>query len=88
MLSGTTTDYTYDADGEPHRGDRRRHRDAWTPPTTAPHELTNYDNSAANMTVASYDGDGLRTSATTTPSGGSSATQNFVWDTTARFPSC
>ena len=35
------------------------------------------------MTAATYDGNGLRASATTTPSGGSSTTQNFVWDTVA-----
>ena len=33
------------------------------------------------MTAATYDGNGLRASATTTPSGGSSTTQGFVWDT-------
>jgi RHS repeat-associated protein len=33
------------------------------------------------MTSATYDGDGLRASATNTPSGGSPSTQNYVWNT-------
>ena len=33
------------------------------------------------MSAAGYDGNGLRESATTTPAGGSAATQQFVWDT-------
>jgi RHS repeat-associated protein len=39
------------------------------------------------MSAASYDGGGLRVSATTTPSGGSATTQGFVWDVTAQRPS-
>ncbi len=38
------------------------------------------------MTAATYDGDGLRTSATTTPVGGSSSTQSFVWNTVPSVP--
>ena len=49
-------------------------------------QLTSYSNAAADMTAATYDGDGLRTSAASTPTGGSSSTQNFVWDTTSSVP--
>jgi RHS repeat-associated protein len=38
------------------------------------------------MTAATYDGSGLRTSAASTPTGGGSSTQNFVWDTTSSVP--
>jgi RHS repeat-associated protein len=48
--------------------------------------LTTYNNSAANMTAATYDGSGLRASATTTPSGGSAVTQNFVWNSATAIP--
>ena len=82
VLSGTTTDYTYDASGN-----RTEETVGGTATVNATYngaeQLTSYENSAANMTAATYDGDGLRTSATTTPIGGSSSTQNFVWDTDA-----
>jgi RHS repeat-associated protein len=38
------------------------------------------------MSSATYDGDGLRTSETSTPSGGSQITQNFVWNTISAVP--
>jgi RHS repeat-associated protein len=49
-------------------------------------ELTAYSDSSADMTGASYDGDGLRQSETSTPTGGSSTGQNFTWDTRASLP--
>ena len=50
-------------------------------------ELTAYNNNAvANMTAATYDGDSLRASASTTPNGGSSTTQNFTWDVSGSLP--
>jgi RHS repeat-associated protein len=49
-------------------------------------ELVSYNNSSADMSSATYDGSGLRTSATSTPSGGSPATQHFVWNTTTTEP--
>jgi RHS repeat-associated protein len=41
---------------------------------------------AADMSTASYAGEGLRASAVATPSGGSATTQNFVWNTVAQIP--
>jgi len=85
VLSSTTTDYTYDASG-----DRTEESVSATPTVSASYngaaQLTGYDDSAANMTAATYDGDGLRTAATSTPTGGSSATQDFVWDTSPSVP--
>jgi RHS repeat-associated protein len=85
VLSGTTTDYIYDASG-----DRTEAAIGGTPTVTASYngaaELTGYANSAANMTAATYDGDGLRTAATATPTGGGSTTQDFVWNTAPSVP--
>lgn len=74
VLAGTTTNYTYDADGQR----TQAARGATTISSgsyNGAQELTAYSNAAANMTAASYDGDGLRASTTT---GGT--TQNYVWD--------
>jgi RHS repeat-associated protein len=83
--SGTTTSYTYDVSGN-----RTEAAIAGTPTVTAAYngaeQLTSYENAAADMTAATYDGDGLRTSATSTPSGGGSSTEHFVWDTTSSVP--
>lgn len=38
------------------------------------------------MSAASYDRTGLRASATTTPTGGTASTQNFVWESTTQTP--
>jgi RHS repeat-associated protein len=38
------------------------------------------------MTSATYDGDGLRSSETSTPAGGSPVSQGFVWNTTSSVP--
>jgi RHS repeat-associated protein len=43
-------------------------------------ELTGYSSQEANMSTASYDGNGRRASATFTPAGGSAVTQDYVWD--------
>ena len=84
-LSGTTTSYSYNADGE-----RLGASDAGTAVTAATwngaEELATYNNGAADMTAAAYDGYGLRASAATTPSGGSAATQAFDWNTTTQIP--
>ncbi|MCU1489438.1 MAG: type secretion protein Rhs, partial [Acidimicrobiaceae bacterium] len=85
LLSGTTTNFTYGANGN---------RTASTTGSTTlssatwngANELTSYSDASANMTASSYNGDGLRTSATATPSGGSSATQAFVWNTLGSVP--
>jgi RHS repeat-associated protein len=38
------------------------------------------------MSAATYDGNGLRTSSTTTPAGGSATTQSYLWDTSGSMP--
>ena len=84
-LSSTTTDYTYDADGE-----RTEATVSGSPTMTATYngaeEVTSYSNAAADTTAATYDGDGVHASATTTPTGGGSSTQHFVWDETGSVP--
>jgi RHS repeat-associated protein len=85
VLSGTTTSFTYNADGErltAKQGSTTTASATWNGAA----ELTTYADNAANMTAATYDGNGLRASATTTPSGGSASTQNFVWNTTTSVP--
>jgi RHS repeat-associated protein len=84
VLSGTTTDYTYDADGN-----RTEATVAGTTTTAAYNgasQLTGYSNSAADMTTASYDGEGVRASAASTPSGEGSTTQHFVWNENGSIP--
>ncbi len=83
VLSGSTTNYTYDASGN-----RTAESGGSTVSASynAANELTSYSNSAANMSIATYDGSGLRTSATTTPSGGSASTQHFAWDAATAVP--
>jgi RHS repeat-associated protein len=85
VLSGTTTSYTYNADGErlsAKQGSTTIASGTWN----GAGELTSYSNTAANMSAATYDGDGRRTSETSTPSGGSQITQNFVWNTISAVP--
>jgi RHS repeat-associated protein len=85
VLSGATTIYTYNADGQ-----RIQAAQSSTTIMSASYNgarrLTTYSNSAANMSSASYDGNGLRQSETTTPSGGSAITENFTWNPTASVP--
>jgi len=84
-LSGTTTDYTYNQDGE-----RTQQTVGGTTTASATYDaaqdLTSYSGSAADMTAATYDGDGLRQSATTTPTGGTSTTEHFTWDPSGSLP--
>ena len=85
-LSGSTTNFTYDADGErvtAKQGSTTVAAGSWNGAS----ELSTYANSSANMTAAVYDGHGLRASAVTTPSGGSATTQNFVWNPVGQVPS-
>ena len=83
VLSGTTSTYGYDADGE-----RTSVSGGATVTATynGAEEVTSYDNSAADTSSATYDGDGLRTSVTTTPSGGDSSTNAMSWDTSGSVP--
>jgi RHS repeat-associated protein len=80
VLSGTTTGYTYDASGN-----RVGVSVGGTATVTATYngasELTSYDDAAANMSAATYDGNGLRTSETT---GGS--TLHFIWNEATSVP--
>jgi YD repeat-containing protein len=80
-LTGTTTNYTYDADGN-----RTQTSQTGTTLTSATYngadQLVAYNNPAADMTAATYNGDGLRTTTTTTPTGGSATTTNYLWDPT------
>lgn len=84
-LSGTTTSYSYNSDGEQLSAEQGS-------TTTASADwngaggLASYDNSTADMTTASYDGDGLRQSSASTPAGGSSVSKNYVWDTQGTLP--
>jgi RHS repeat-associated protein len=77
-LSGSATSYTYSPDGE-----RLTAAQGGTTTDTATwngaQELTAFDDSAAQMGGATYNGTGLRTSATFTPAGGSAVTQAYVW---------
>ena len=84
-LSGTTTSYTYDASGN-RTGSSVGGTSTVSGTYNGAEQATSYSNSVANMTTATYDGDGLRTSVSSTPTGGSSSTQNFVWDTTSSVP--
>jgi RHS repeat-associated protein len=79
-LSGTSTSYSYNADGErlsAVQGGTTTASGTWNGAT----QLTSYDNAAANMTAASYDGDGLRATATY-----GASTQDFVWNDISSLP--
>jgi RHS repeat-associated protein len=78
-LSGVTTSYSYNADGQrtsASQGGTTISSAAWN----GAGQLTSYDSASADMTAAQYDGNGLRADATSTPSGGSASSQDFVWD--------
>jgi RHS repeat-associated protein len=74
ILAGTTSRYTYNADGE-----QLASTSGSTATWDGAQQLATYSNSAASMTAATYDGNDMRASSTTTPSGGSAVTQNYVW---------
>ena len=80
ISSGTTTNYTYNADGQrltAQQGSTTVASGSWN----GAGQLTAYNNAAASMTAASYDGDGLRAAATT-----GAGTQDFIWNTVASVP--
>jgi len=84
-LSGTTTDYTYNADGQrltAKQGSSTLASGTWN----GAGQLTTYSNNAANMTSATYDGNGMRASTTITPSGQSAVSQEYVWNTVPQIP--
>jgi RHS repeat-associated protein len=85
VQGSTTTDYTYNADGErltATQGSTTTASGTWN----GAGELTAYSDAAANMTAAAYDGAGMRASSTTTPAGGSAVTQGYVWSTIPQVP--
>jgi RHS repeat-associated protein len=84
-LSGATTNYTYSPGGERLTATRSGNTLA-TGTWNGAVQLTSYADSAANMSAATYDGNGIRASSTTTPSGGSATTQGYVWNTVSQVP--
>jgi YD repeat-containing protein len=79
-LSGTTTNYSYNSDGQrvtSTQGSATLASAAWNGAA----QLTSYQDSAANMTAASYDGNGLRAS-----DAASSVSQSFTWNSTTSVP--
>jgi RHS repeat-associated protein len=83
--SGTTTSYTYNADGEQltaTQGSTTVSQGTWN----GAGQLATYNDAAANMTAATYDGNNLRASTTVTPSGGSALTQGYVWNRVSQVP--
>jgi len=73
VLSGTTTNYTYNADGQRLTAKQGSTTIAFGNLERAG-ELTSYSNGTANMSAATYDGNGLRASETSSPG----ARQDFV----------
>jgi RHS repeat-associated protein len=84
-LRGATTSYTYNADGEQLTSVQGATTDS-TATWNGTGQLSSYDNSAADMTMATYDGNGLRTSTAITPSGGSAVTQGYIWNNQPTAP--
>jgi RHS repeat-associated protein len=84
-LSGTTTSYSYDADGQRVRADQGGTTVA-TGTWNGAAELTGYSGTAATMTGATYDGNGFRQSATFTPAGGSATAEGYVWNAGSKAP--
>jgi RHS repeat-associated protein len=83
--SGTTTSYTYNADGQQLmavQGTNTISSANWN----GAGQLTAYGNGTADMTSVAYDGDGVRMSSAATPTGGSSATSDYVWALTGNVP--
>jgi RHS repeat-associated protein len=78
--SGTATSYTYSADGEQLTASQSSTSTSAT--WNGAQELTGYVGNAAQMTGATYDGDGLRASSTTSSGG----IQYYVWNTLASVP--
>jgi len=84
-LSGTTTNYTYNADGQrlaANQGSTAIASGTWN----GAGQLTAYNDAAANMSSATYDGNGMRAASQITPSGKSLITQGYAWDTAAPMP--
>ncbi len=79
-LSGTATNYTYNADGQrlaASQGASTIASGSWN----GAGQLTSYSDPVATLTAATYDGDGDRVAAST-----STGTQSFVWNTVPEVP--
>lgn len=77
VLSSTTTTYSYNADGQrlkAAQGSTTLSSATWN----GAQQLTSYNDASVNLTAATYDGNGLRATATTT--------QNFTWSTANDIP--
>lgn len=84
-MSGTTTSYTYNADGQrltSTQGGSTITSGTWN----GAGQLASYTSASGSMASPVYDGGGLRASATFTPYGGSPVTESYVWDLTADVP--
>jgi RHS repeat-associated protein len=84
-LSGASTSYSYNADGQrltTKQGSNTIASGAWNGAS----QLTAYNNSAASMSSATYDGNGMRSMSKITPSGQSQVTEGYVWDTIKGIP--
>jgi YD repeat-containing protein len=87
VLAGTTTGYTYNADGQQLtsvQGTATQSAATWN----GAGQLATYGNSAADMIAAAYDGNGLRASTTIHPHGGSAVTQAYAWNAQQQARSC
>ncbi len=84
-LSGTTTSYAYDAAGN-RTGESVGGTASMTATYNGANQLTSYNDSGANVSSVTYNGLGLRTEETVTPSGASPSTNSFVWNTTTTVP--
>jgi YD repeat-containing protein len=85
VLAGTTTGYTYNADGQQLtsvQGTATQSAATWN----GAGQLATYGNSAADMIAAAYDGNGLRASTTIHPHGGSAVTQAYAWNAQQQAP--
>jgi RHS repeat-associated protein len=84
-LASITTGYVYDHDGErltANQGASAVASATWN----GADRLASYSDTAANMTTAAYDGDGLRQSTTITPAGGTALAQGYTWDSRGDLP--
>ena len=82
--SGAVTNYSYNADGE--QLTSRRGALPVISCLDGAEQLTSYSNSAADMTAATYNGDGLRSSSVITPSAASAISQEYVWNVAPSVP--
>jgi RHS repeat-associated protein len=84
-LSGATTGFTYNADGQrltAASGGTTTAAGTWN----GARQLTSYASGTGSMTSTAYDGLGMRATATITPAGSSAVTQHYVWNPLASVP--